>query len=99
MLCATKFDGSDTRNSFQSSPLTIPHFQIRHSVLAIYMFIVLAGTFLPSSNGLRFHIRPNSKKCLKEEIHKDVPVTGEYELSEAPGQKTTITVCIRLNNE
>jgi hypothetical protein len=37
------------------------------------------------ANGLRFHIEMNEKKCLKEEIHKNVVVTGEYELSEALG--------------
>jgi len=41
---------------------------------------------------LMFHLSPNQKKCLKEEIHKDVLVTGEYTLSEAPGQKTDLQV-------
>ena len=27
------------------------------------------------------------RKCLKEEIHKDVLVTGEYDVTEVPGQK------------
>jgi len=43
-------------------------------------------------NGLMFHLAPNQKKCLKEEIHKDVLVTGEYNLSDAPGQKTDLQV-------
>lgn len=43
--------------------------------------------------GLRFHLSPTvGKKCLKEEIHKDVLVTGDYEFTEAPGQKATLTV-------
>lgn len=41
---------------------------------------------------LMFHLPVNKKKCLREEIHKDVLVTGDYELSEAPGQKATLTV-------
>jgi len=49
-------------------------------------FIFLTGECL------RFNISPNQKKCLKEEIHKDVLVTGEYEISEAPGQKASLTV-------
>jgi hypothetical protein len=87
MSNVSNFDQSDSRNT-----LTKSSFRIRQSFLAIYVFIVIAGVILPSSDGLRFHIRPNSKKCLKEEIHKDVPVTGEYELSEAPGQKSSITI-------
>ena len=56
-----------------------------------YIFL-LCCICLVSIDGLRFHLSPNSKKCLKEEIHKDVLVTGEYELSEAPGQKTSLHV-------
>jgi len=43
-------------------------------------------------NGLMFHLSPNQKKCLKEEIHKDVLVTGEYNLSDASGHKTDLQV-------
>lgn len=39
-----------------------------------------------------FHLGANQRKCLKEEIHKDVLVTGEYELSDAPGQKANLRV-------
>ena len=28
-----------------------------------------------------------SRKCLKEEIHKGVLVTGEYDINEVPGQQ------------
>ena len=89
MSNVSNLDESDSRSTLH---LTKSCFRIRQSFLAIYVFIVIGGVLLPSSDGLRFHIRPNSKKCLKEEIHKDVPVTGEYELSEAPGQKSSITV-------
>lgn len=54
-------------------------------------FILLNFIFL-TGECLRFNISPNQKKCLKEEIHKDVLVTGEYEISEAPGQKASLTV-------
>jgi hypothetical protein len=55
----------------------------------IAFMIVLS---LVSVNSLMFHLPPNQKKCLKEEIHKDVLVTGEYSVSEAPGQKTNLQV-------
>jgi hypothetical protein len=37
-------------------------------------------------------LSPNTRKCLKEEIHKDVLVTGEYELTDAPGQTAYLKV-------
>ncbi|KAM8921038.1 transmembrane emp24 domain-containing protein 10 isoform 1-T1 [Pelodytes ibericus] len=46
------------------------------------LLLFLCGTVRP----LSFPLPPNSRKCLREEIHKDVLVTGEYEVSEAHGQ-------------
>lgn len=57
-----------------------------------YLSCVLLGSFLANVEALMFHLSPNQKKCLKEEIHKDVLVTGEYELSDGPGQKTNLAV-------
>jgi hypothetical protein len=42
-------------------------------------------------NSLSFTLSSGTTKCLKEELHKDVLVTGEYQLSEA-SQKTHLTV-------
>lgn len=55
----------------------------------VSVFMLLCLTL---SDALRFHLSPNTRKCLKEEIHKGVLVTGDYELSENPGQKTLLTV-------
>lgn len=41
---------------------------------------------------ITFHLQQNSVKCLKEEIHKNVLVTGEYEVSEQQGLKTDLKV-------
>lgn len=43
-------------------------------------------------NGLMFDLPPNGRKCLREEVQKDVLVTGEYEISEVSGQRTDIKV-------
>ena len=59
-----------------------------------HMLFVLFTILLVGADALMFHLSPNQKKCLKEEIHKDVLVTGDYELSEAPGQKTSLLVSI-----
>ncbi|CAJ0589207.1 unnamed protein product [Cylicocyclus nassatus] len=43
-------------------------------------------------NALRFNVPANNKKCLKEEIHKNIVVTGEYEISEAAGYSASVHV-------
>ncbi|KHN82857.1 Transmembrane emp24 domain-containing protein 10 [Toxocara canis] len=52
---------------------------------------VLLG-ILEYSSALRFYVPANGKKCLKEEIHKNVVVTGEYELSEGTGYTSSVRV-------
>jgi len=47
--------------------------------------------FFLGTDGIRFHLASNQKKCLKEEIHKNVLVTGEYEAQEN-GQRADLTV-------
>ncbi|KAK6478990.1 UNVERIFIED_CONTAM: hypothetical protein FKN15_003313 [Acipenser sinensis] len=52
--------------------------------------------FLPALFGsvfsISFYLPVNSRKCLREEIHKDVLVTGEYEVSEQPNTKTNLKI-------
>ncbi len=45
-------------------------------VLALLSLVLAFDT----ASGLMFHLEPNQKKCLKEEIHKDIVVKGEYEV-------------------
>merc|ERR1712191_24448 len=42
--------------------------------------------------GLMFDLQPNGRKCLREEVQKDVLVTGDYEISEVAGQRTDLKV-------
>ena len=55
-------------------------------LLAFMAFFVIRG------DGLMFHLEPNNRKCLKEEIHKGVLVTGEYDISSQPGQVVDLMV-------
>jgi len=60
--------------------------------------------FVWNVNGLMMELPPNGRKCLREEVQKDVLVTGEYEISEVPGQRTDLIVKdikghILVNNE
>lgn len=60
-------------------------------VLLINVSIVVLG-YLALVTPLSFTLPPGQEKCLREEVHKDVLVTGEYRLSDAPQQKTHLTV-------
>lgn len=41
---------------------------------------------------ITFYLPVNLRKCLREEIHKDVLVTGEYQVSEQPNAKTNLKI-------
>ncbi|MFH4982337.1 hypothetical protein AB6A40_009046 [Gnathostoma spinigerum] len=57
------------------------------SLVGFILYFVLLGI-----DALRFHVPPNGKRCLKEEAHKNVVVTGEYELSEGVGYTSTVHI-------
>ena len=44
------------------------------------------------ADGLMFHLEPNSRKCLKEEIHKGVLVTGDYDAQQISNQVVDLMV-------
>jgi len=58
----------------------------------ISLLVVLTAAMMHLSNALRFYVPPNGRKCLKEEIHKNVVVKGEYELVDAPGYTASVHV-------
>ena len=49
-------------------------------------------TIFNLADGLMFHLEPNSRKCLKEEIHKGVLVTGDYDANHIPNQVVDLMV-------
>ncbi|XP_020633014.3 transmembrane emp24 domain-containing protein 10 [Pogona vitticeps] len=62
-------------------------------VLALLLGVVAAFS-AGGCQGLSFQLPPQTRKCLKEELHRDVMVTGQYEVSEAaaPGIRTDLRV-------
>ena len=56
----------------------------------------LFAFLLHLSMGMYFHLSPGHKKCIKEEIHKDVVVTGEFESKESPGHRVRFVVHERV---
>lgn len=58
----------------------------------VQFFTILFVLYLSGVDCLMFHLEPMAKKCLKEEIHKDVLVTGDYDVTEGGDQKTNLMV-------
>lgn len=58
--------------------------------------LALLLCFILRVDGIMWKLKPNTQKCLREELQSNVLVTGDYEVSEAPGQKVDYVVC-RIN--
>ena len=57
--------------------------------LLLLLFVV------PEGLGITFYLPADSTKCIREEVHKDVLVVGEYQLSDAAFMRTDILVSIK----
>lgn len=64
------------------SGLSGPQAQRRPSPVALLLFLLLVPR---SVFAISFHLPVNSRKCLREEIHKDLLVTGAYEINDQSG--------------
>jgi len=63
------------------------------SVLVVVFVLLILNEFVTQIAGLRFYLESNTKRCLKEELRKDVLVTGDYDLiSPTPGIRTDLQV-------
>lgn len=58
-------------------------------IFPLLAYLCLTFTAVQS---ISFHVFPDIKKCLREEVHKDVLVVGEYELTAVSGQVTDLAV-------
>jgi len=58
----------------------------------IFSWIVILGVSVHLGDSLMFHLQPNTRKCLREEIHKDVLVSGDFEIGEVHGQTVDLAV-------
>lgn len=58
-----------------------------------YLCVLFAVIY--TADCIMWNLEPNTQKCLKEELQKNVLITGEFEVSEAPGQKIDYVVCIK----
>lgn len=60
--------------------------------MEVYRSCVLLVACAAATNAIMWNLEPNSRKCLKEELLPNVPVVGEFEVSEAPGQTVEYVV-------
>lgn len=56
------------------------------------VFLACLLALATGSYAISFRLEPEIRKCIKEEVHKDVLVVGEYRLSEVEGQQTDLVV-------
>uniref|UniRef100_A0A4W5QUR6 Transmembrane p24 trafficking protein 10 n=1 Tax=Hucho hucho TaxID=62062 RepID=A0A4W5QUR6_9TELE len=59
--------------------------------MARFATLLLIPVLIESVLSISFFLPVNSRKCLREEIHKDVLVTGEYVISDESNTKLKIT--------
>ncbi|CAK8682459.1 transmembrane emp24 domain-containing protein 10-like [Clavelina lepadiformis] len=56
------------------------------------VFCLLVVLLAQQSVAIYFELPVNTEKCLREEIHKEVLVTGDYDVSKQPGVKVHLKV-------
>lgn len=56
------------------------------------VFLACLLALATKSHAISFRLEPEFRKCIREEVHKDVLVVGEYRLSEVEGQQTDLVV-------
>ncbi|KAJ8964877.1 hypothetical protein NQ314_004559 [Rhamnusium bicolor] len=60
--------------------------------MELWYSCVLFLTYLVTVNCIMWNLEPNTQKCLKEELHQNVPVIGEFDVTEAAGQTVNYVV-------
>lgn len=64
--------------------------------MEVYYIIVVLGMFWLGADAIMWTQAPNTQKCLKEELHANVLVAGEYDVTEAPGQRVDYIVSYEI---
>ncbi|XP_037028197.1 transmembrane emp24 domain-containing protein bai [Bradysia coprophila] len=54
---------------------------------SLVLFAIIFGTGCSLTAAIMFNLEPNTQKCLRDEMQAHQLVLGEYEISDAPGQK------------
>uniref|UniRef100_A0A673XAN7 Transmembrane emp24 domain-containing protein 10-like n=2 Tax=Salmo trutta TaxID=8032 RepID=A0A673XAN7_SALTR len=65
---------------------------LRPRAMSRFFLLLTFPVLFDLTFSITFYLPVNLRKCLREEIHKDVLVTGEYEVSEQPNAKTNLKI-------
>lgn len=65
--------------------------------MEVYYLIFILSVFWHGTDGIMWSLAPNTQKCLKEELHANVLVAGEYEVTEVVGQRVDYIVSYKLH--
>lgn len=58
---------------------------IKDPTKLLFAAALLATILIDFSYSIRFHLKPNTRKCLKHEMYANQLAVGEYEISSLPG--------------
>lgn len=59
---------------------------------SLVLFAIVLGLCCSLTAAIMFNLEPNTQKCLRDEMQAHQLVLGEYEISDAPGQKIDYVV-------
>ncbi|XP_026680502.1 transmembrane emp24 domain-containing protein bai-like [Diaphorina citri] len=59
---------------------------------SLYLSAGLVLLYTVCVHSIMWHLEPNTRKCLREELGQNVLIAGEYEVSELPGQRVDYQV-------
>ena len=68
------------------------------SAKSCLQLVGVCALLLEAASALMFYLPPDTRKCLKEEIHKDILVKGDFELTEIAGHHTKMEVVDSKNH-
>ena len=71
--------------------------KVKHR-LSLLVLVLLCLLLRRSVHAISFLLDRDVRKCIREEVHKDVLVVGEYKLSDTNGQKTDLLVSCTLKH-
>lgn len=60
--------------------------------MEVYYLVLVLSICWHSTDAIMWSLAPNTQKCLKEELHANVLVAGEYDVTEVPGQRVDYIV-------
>lgn len=60
--------------------------------MEVHYLVLFLSVLWHGTDAIMWSLAPNTQKCLKEELHANVLVAGEYEVTEVAGQRVDYIV-------